>query len=434
VLSQPAYFIALPVIKVIAAQLVALKVYDLGATKLSPNELVGGATFLVAAACFAFNVPRLLSRSHLRPMALCILLLGLWCVLASMASANPLVKLIEATKILGWMLLIPVVGFYIDTPAKLRKLRTTGIMCFMIVVVHLIAANILHIGENVSKFYQLTMPGPYIGYFTQPAEISLTLGSSLMFLLLRAQAQNQTVPPTPWSAALLSSAGLAMMVPFMVRAPLIVFTLAILSALLFDRGQRIQNKRSIVMILALISAMAVGGAYVAANYQKFINERFKDVTLAVKSGNAKSIGSGRVGLLEVYLESIEQRSFGNLLTGIDLTGSSDVFHPVVGSHNDWIDVTFKFGLISIMIYMIFWAVTVRTVYHRYKSAVEPSSKNLLSVAAALCIAYIALSFHGMLFYQFPMHSLAIILGTALGRLGAQSDEYNIVTSGVDANA
>lgn len=166
---------------------------------------------------------------------------------------------------------------------------------------------------------------------------------------------------------------------------------------------KVENRKiaGIAKVIILIGIF-VGGLLLIDNYNGgFILERFTLESL--------ESGSGRSDLYNIAINNIKGRSFVDFIIGLGSGSSIQLLGT--GAHNEWIEFTFSFGIVGLILYanLIIKLILRGKYYTKIKSELAPAY-------ASLIVYMVVIGLFGGLFFVHSTIYVMLFLGIVEGHV------------------
>lgn len=197
------------------------------------------------------------------------------------------------------------------------------------------------------------------------------------------------------------------------RGAIVVFPLMLITSILVDSVIRKSTATSAIKITTLVVLCLICLLFVDHYFEGGLNERFTPERVAT--------GSGRDAIYSATVTEILGRNLWTLMIG---SGSGSSIRLVgVGTHNDFLEFLFAFGVIGMTLYVKFcYAILCRL---RYLIRISCH----LAPAYAMAFVYVlTVGMYGSVFFSHSMLFIVAFFGVIEGRTNSEAGRAKMFTS------
>ena len=164
------------------------------------------------------------------------------------------------------------------------------------------------------------------------------------------------------------------------RGGLIAFMVAVIAYFVVQTKINSSRKSNFIIVTSILIVVSISLYYLFI----YFNNRLDGLVLERLLDSIDSEGSGRLDVYRYYLNSINNSSILYFLFGRGWEGSLRVGNMSLTSHNDFIEVFIDFGIIGLVLYLLFIVSLIKLFFKMIKIKHEYAP----AMAASLCIFFV----------------------------------------------
>lgn len=408
VLSPPIFFGLSLVARAFANLVIHVPLFSFGESSFTFADSLSFLTLLCGLGYFARVIPDLMKSRLIRTVILFMIAFLFISWLAAVINGIENIK--EAAKITSWLIYLPVGYILFSDPKEIQRLRKFGLAAALIIIAGFTVGNIQQTGATA---YDLGFI--YIWPFTSESGVVASLiGSLIFFLYPRPSSKpNRLFSVVNWSIV---ATLLLLITAVMVRsAVLSVFVLFLIYGFAHKKSGFLKNFGTLIGITLLFSTAVTA---ILVFYPQHIDARFKDVQKYQSGGDHTALGSGRIALINRYLDEYKSRNPITQLFGFNLTPNYGprkygVQTNTHGTHNDVLQILFMSGISGLVFYIGMWISIAISLRRACNLPLDSSGKQIAALGAGVLFMYGIWVLHGAIFHIFFMQIVAVTLGIAI---------------------
>ena len=409
--ASPRLFFALTIpARALANLLVGVDIVGVGGLSISFADLLGTLTLIFGFAYCIGKYQKILASRSIK-LAIFFMLLFVFLTGAAALASGPH-KLIEAAKVVSWLIYFPLGYLLFPDSNGISMLKKAGVAAALMTLAAFAAGNALKVGETA---YDLGMI--YLGFFTSEAALATALTGGLLFFFLPnpPSKSSRFIVAISWMLIIVL---VLMIVVVLVRSIILgIFFFFLVYSFMRHADGLARRSAALLGVVILLTILVAG--VILTNPQN-IGGRFKDVQEYRKEGGVAKLGSGRISLIILYFEEYRSQSALAQIFGIDFysrtgqTATKTLNDKQFGTHNDALQILFLSGLVGLILYAAMWLSMALAIKRALGSSLDPYRRNVAALGAGLVGMYAVLIFHGAIFHVLLLQTIMVVLGASLG--------------------
>ncbi len=322
-------------------------------------------------------------------------------------------------RVLSWITILPLSFLAFKTKEDIFLLRKWGIIAFFIIFAGILIGNIFTIGRTAYDIGTF-----YMGFWASEAPLSITLlGFSSFFFLPKDSAKGHVFISK--SGILLLLLNFSLLILVMKRSTILAFIISVIIIFFLLTSSKIKIlslkhffSASVLIILLLLGSFSL----VKITKPEALDLRSKDLTrMEEAGGDIRFLGSGRLFLVERYIQHFMNQPLFQKIFGVDITGLIDkksrgyLYSDLRTSpHNDYLNVLVRSGLVGLGLYVCFFLFAFKMIFRIYRINDNIICLYTSAITLGMFVSYFIVSLGGSLQSILMLTALMMLLGANIG--------------------
>jgi hypothetical protein len=411
------YITSLLPLWVVIAQTTSVTILQVGGIILNPSQVFGLLGCIINIFLLARYYREIINMPTVKSITILIIVFSTLLLFGSVINFITLRKvtdIVDWSKLTYWMTLLPLTALTVRQNSVVSTLRQNAIFAYTVLLTSVVVTNILQIGDTAYG-----MGVFHLGFFSNESALGILLAMFIPFLLLPKVTKQGDIKSYTIVTLVLMGVGLIFLLLILKRAPIVATFFGVMIVMFFSLKGKGDRKSVIAMALPVVAVTLIITAFAYKNMD-LVNDRFKDVSGAAETGELNSLGSGRVLLMQYFLNEFKNRSIIHQLIGADVSGETT--HrlsqmrnvPEVGAHNDYLGILLRSGVVGFLLYIFLLLLIGLVLSRELKQKIISIERHVKINAFAMFGMYLLLTFHGMITNVQTMACFSVMLGMGLG--------------------